>query len=399
MAGSAGVSLGDGPPPGSTASLRVANQRRVLAVVQNRPETGAFTQAEIARLTQLAPATVSKIVRELSAAGIVETTAGAGRRGTTVEMTLAAGLIAGIDFGHRHIRVAFGDLTGQVIAESHRPISPTHPYREGLTAADEMLRQLLADHHLSADDVLTVGMGIPAPIGSDGRVVSSSILPGWVGVRAEEVAGSHLGKPVYVDNDANLGALAEHRRGAGVGHSCMVYIKVSSGVGSGLIINGELFHGGGGSAGEIGHLTVDENGPICRCGSRGCLEAYCSVDVVSQMLAAQHPSATFPELVAAAAAGDPSVSRAIEDVGRHLGWGVAMLANLINPTCVVVGGDMAQAGQLLLDSTRSSLRRHALGHVGGEVSLTLSALGDRSSVVGALLTALDRTVLALPGSP
>jgi len=160
--------------------------------------------------------------------------------------------------------------------------------------------------------------------------------------------------------------------------------------------SGSAFGGGGGTAGEIGHLTVDSNGPICRCGSRGCLEAYTSVSTVADLLSHQHPGASMASLVAAAHAGDVAVRRAFEDVGTHLGWGVAMLANLINPSALVIGGDMAQAGDFLLEPVREGVRRHALASVSSTLQMSVSSLGDRSGVIGALLLALDHTELALP---
>ncbi|MGH3447596.1 MAG: ROK family protein, partial [Nocardioidaceae bacterium] len=340
-------------------------------------------------------ATVSNIVKVLSDAGLVETEAGAGRRGTTVRVARSAGLVAGVDFGHRHVRLALGDLSGTIVAETRRELSPTHTSAEGLDSVDEMLHTLLGAANATWEQVLSVGMGLPAPIGAEGLVTSSSILPGWVGVNAEEVVADHLGKPVHIDNDANLGALAEHRRGAGVGHETMVYLKISSGVGAGIIINGQLFYGGAGTAGEIGHLTIDANGPVCRCGSRGCLEAYASVGMVKEMLAGQYPDASFLQIVEAARSGDTAPLRVIEDAGSHLGWGMAMVANLINPTCLVVGGDMAQAGELLLGPIGTGIRRHALGSVSATMQIVTSHLQDRSSVVGALLLALDRTGLPL----
>ena len=385
------------PAGGSTAALRVANQRRVIDALRNRVGAASITQADIARTAQLAPATVSNIVRELVGAGVVETISGPGR-GTAVRISRRAGLIAGLDIGHRHLRMAIGDLAGSLLAEHRLPLAPDHPFEQGLDMAEEMLSTLLAEVHAERHDVLSVGMGLPAPIDAAGLVAAASILPGWVGVDARAQAAARFGCPVHLDNDANLGALAEHRIGAGSGHDCMVYLKVSSGVGAGLILDGRLFHGGGGTAGEIGHLTVDENGPICRCGSRGCLEAYTSVSTVADLLSQQHPNASMKRLVAAAQAGDVAVRRAFEDVGSHLGWGVAMLANLINPTALVIGGDMAQAGEFLLESVRDGVRRHALASVSSTLSLTLSSLGDRSGVMGALLLALDHTELALPAA-
>ncbi len=319
-------------------------------------------------------------------------------RGTAVRISRQAGLIAGLDIGHRHLRVAVGDLGGSVLTENRLPLAADHPYEQGLDMAEDMLDKLLSELHGSRGDVLALGMGLPAPIDAAGLVAAASILPGWVGVDAQAVASDRFGCPVHLDNDANLGALAEHRLGAGAGHDCMVYLKVSSGVGAGLILDGRLFHGGGGTAGEIGHLTVDENGPICRCGSRGCLEAYTSVNTVADLLSHQHPGASMAALVEAARGGDVAVRRAFEDVGTHLGWGVAMLANLINPSALVIGGDMAQAGDFLLESVRDGVRRHALASVSSTLTMSVSSLGDRSGVIGAMLLALDHTELALPAA-
>ena len=394
---SSSLSPAPGPAaPGSTASLRAANSRRIIELLRGADDPAAVTQADIARSTQLAPATVSNIVRELSAAGLLETTAGAGRRGTTVRIAREAGLVAGVDIGHRHVRVAVGDLGGDIVAEAHSELAPTHPYDEGLAQVDKLLTSVLDEVRAPRSQVLTIGMGLPAPIGASGRVVSSSILPGWGGVHAADAAVEALGAPVHVDNDANLGALAEHRRGAGVGHPFLVYVKVSSGVGGGIVLDGEIFRGGAGTAGEIGHLTVDENGPVCRCGSRGCLEAYSSVTTVKDLLADRHPDASFAEIVSAARSGDTGALRVIEDAGRHLGWGVAMLVNLLNPTCLVIGGDMAQAGDLLIEALRGRLRRLAIGTVGDDLVIRTAELGERSSVVGAVLLAADRTELRLP---
>jgi predicted NBD/HSP70 family sugar kinase len=382
--------------PGSTSSLRVANQQRVVAALQAADPGAVLTQADIARATRLAPATVSNIVRELQAAGFVETTAGAGRRGTTVRISRNAGLVLGVDFGHQHVRVAVSDLTGTIIAETTRRISPSHGHLEGLESACELRDELLAGLGVAGSAVLAIGLGLPAPISADGLVVSSSILPGWVGVKAVAVASERLGRPVIIDNDANLGALGEHRLGAGRGHPCMVYLKVSSGLGAGIIVNGGVFRGGGGTAGEIGHLTFDEAGPVCRCGNRGCLEAYTSVTHVLDLLAVQHPHATFAEIVAFARGADTAARRVVEDVGWQLGWGMAMVANLVNPTCVVVGGEMAQAGDMLLDAIRAGMRRHALGSPANTMELRTAQLGDRASVLGAVLLALATVQPALP---
>ncbi|GAA3545232.1 ROK family transcriptional regulator [Nocardioides daeguensis] len=378
--------------PGSTASLRTANQRRVLDVL--RTATGGeaatvFTQAELARATGLARATVSNIVRDLGRAGLVDTEAGSGRRGSAVRLSEGAGIVAGVDFGHSHLAVAIGDLTGRVLAEERRAIPPDFPHEEALALAVAMTDQLRP----AGATLRHVGLGLPAPV-TDGVVQSAAIFPGWRSVDARRVGSAAFGSPVDVENDANLGALAEHRIGVGRGADSSVFVKISSGVGAGIILRNELFQGTAGSAGEIGHLTFDEQGPMCRCGSRGCLETYTSVQAVQGLLAGQLPGADLDEIIATAQTGDVSARRALEDAGLHLGWGLAAVVNLMNPSVVVIGGDMARAGELLLESVRIGLRRHALDTL-ALTPVVASRLGERASLLGAVLLAAERTELLI----
>lgn len=382
-----------GPSPGSPSALRSANQRRVLDVLRGRdPEAkpdGPHTQAELARLTGLAPATVSNIVRELTTAGLLEIEPGAGRRGTTLQLSASAGLVAGIDFGHSHVAVAIGDLAGRVLAETRTPLRATHTSDEGLDVAHRLLEQLLAD--LPGAVIRAVGMGLPAPV-SDGLVRSSAILPGWVGVDALAAVSERFALPAYVDNDANLGAVAEQRVGAANGCRTAVFVKVSSGIGAGLVIEGEIFRGSSGTAGEIGHLTLDEQGPVCRCGSRGCLEAYAASGTAVAMMQDQMPGAGIDDVIEAARHGNVSALRVFEDAGLHLGWGLAMVTNLINPGVILIGGDMSLAGELLLESARLGLRRHVLAGT-TTTPVLVAALGERAPMIGALTLAIDATDL------
>lgn len=376
--------------PGSAGSLKVANQRRVLAVLLDRG-IGPASQADISRETGLAAGTVSAIVRELASAGIVDTVPGSGRRGTSVRIARGAGLVAGVDFGHSHVAVALAEMSGEVLAESRQQIASGHSHHEGLSLAHTMLADLLADAGADHGALRNIGMGLPAPI-SDNVVMSSAILPGWVGVNAQDEARSTFGVDVLIENDANLGALAEHRHGHGLGHDNIVFVKVSSGVGAGLILDGKLFRGSAGTSGEIGHLTLDEQGPLCRCGSRGCLEAYAATGTALQMMADQMPGSDVGAIIEAAQQGNVSALRVFEDAGLHLGWGLATVTNLINPDVILVGGDMAHAGELLLESARLGLRRHVLAGT-STTPVLVAALGDRASMIGALVLAIDATDL------
>ena len=383
--------------PGSTASLRAANQRRVLDVLLDH---STATQAEIARETGLAAGTVSSIVRELAAAEIVSTVAGAGRRGTEVRLARGAGLVGAVDFGHSHVAVALGDMRGRVLGERTHRLPAAYDVEKGLGHAGDLLDQLLQEAGKQRADVRNLGMGLPCPI-ADGVVMSSAIMPEWVGLNARDLAQTRLGIPVHLDNDANLGALGEHRRGVGRGHANVVFVKVSSGVGAGLILDHQIFRGSHGIAGEIGHLTFDEQGPLCRCGSRGCLEAYAATGPALAMMADQMPAgdhddvtgrAGIDAVIEAAQSGNVAARRVFEDAGLHLGWGLATITNLLNPGVIAIGGDMSHAGDLLLDSARVGLRRHGLAGA-ASTPVRVAQLGDRSSIVGGLMLAIDATDL------
>ncbi len=376
--------------PSSATSLRLANQRRVLATLLEHG-SAVVTQADLIRETGLAAGTVSSIVRDLASHDIVTTVPGSGRRGTTVGLARGAGLAVGVDFGHRHLAVVLGNMAGQVLGEARVRIDVSLTHEVGLARAEQLLEELLATLGAARSEVRSIGMGLPAPI-TDDLVLASAILPAWEGLNVRESAAEALGAVVHVENDANLGALAEHRRGLGRGHDNVVFVKVSSGVGAGLILDGHIFHGSNGTAGEIGHLTLDERGPLCRCGSRGCLEAYAATGSALAMMAEQLPGAGIDDIITAARSGNVSALRVFEDAGIHLGWGLAAVTNLINPGVILVGGDMSHAGDLVLDSARLGLRRHVLAGA-ATTPVLVASLGDRASSLGALQLAIEATDL------
>jgi len=379
---------------GSQASLREANRRRVLQALR---AAGSLTQAELARQTGLSPATVSNIVRDLAEAGILDVTptARSGRRAQAVSLGRGVGVAIGIDFGHRHLRVAIGDLGHEVIAEHTQPLPPDHGADQGLTSATSLIDELLAATGLTRAEVRGVGLGLPAPIDAGtGAVGSTSILPGWVGVPAAEVMSERLGLRVHVDNDANLGALGEVVWGAARGCSEAAYLKVATGIGAGLIIGGRLHRGVAGTAGEVGHTTIDEHGRVCRCGNRGCLETFVGAPHLLELLRASHgPNLTLHDVIDLAGEGDAGCRRVIADAGRHLGVAVANLCNLLNPERIVVGGDLAQAGDLLLYPLRDVVSRFAIPSAAAALCVCTGVLGERAEVLGALALALSESDL------
>ncbi|WP_207974589.1 ROK family transcriptional regulator [Parafrankia sp. BMG5.11] len=374
-------------PPGSQSSLRAANRDRVLGVLRRE---GSLAQAEIARLTGLSPATVSNIVGELRESGDVDArpAVSGGRRAVRVSLSRRSGVVIGLDFGHRHLRVAIGDLAHEVLAEDVVDIDVDHQAQEGIATAGRLVDDLLGRLTVDRADVVGVGMGLPGPIDAvTGAVGSSAILPGWVGVPAAAQMSERLGLPVRVDNDANLGALAELHWGAGQGVRDLAYLKASTGVGSGLVIDGRVHRGGAGTAGEIEHTTLDENGSVCRCGNRGCLETIVGTSVLLESLRTSHgPDLTVRGMIDRAVAGDAGCARVVSDAGRAIGNAAANLCNLLNPQMIVVGGDLAAAGETLLEPMRQVVHRFAVP--AAVPTIVAGVLGERAEVLGALALVL-----------
>jgi predicted NBD/HSP70 family sugar kinase len=381
---------------GSLESLRELNRRRVLQVLGT---SGPTSRAEIARRTGLSRSTISSLVTDLLGSGLVtevddgERTAPSvqgGRPPVLVALDRSAGVALGIDFGHHHLRVAVADLGHTVLAQASAEREPDRRASDDLDAAIGLVDRVLAEAGADRGQVLGAGMGLPAPIDrASGTVGASALLPGWVAVRAGAELERRLGLPVQVDNDANLGALAEWTWGAGRDCGELAYIKVSSGIGAGLVVGGRLFRGASGTAGEIGHTTVDENGPVCRCGNRGCLEVVAGGPAILELLRPlRGRGLALTDVLTLAAGGDLGARRVLGDAGRQIGIAVANLCNLFNPERVVVGGTLGQAGNVLLDPMREAVRRGAIRAAAETATIVPGQLGERAEVLGALALVL-----------
>jgi predicted NBD/HSP70 family sugar kinase len=365
--------------------------RIVSALVQ----AGALSRAELARRTALAASTVTSVVSELQADGLlVEPATPAhpparstiGRPPILIGLHRRAGIAAGIDFGKRHVRVVLSDLAHTILAERHQALEDDLPAAEAIALAGHLLDQARAEAGVEHAEIVGVGMGLPGPIRlPSGELGDFTILPGWVGVHAAQAVGDALGHAVVVGNDANVGALAEWMWGAGRGADPIAYVKAATGVGAGFVIDGKPFLGAGGTAGEIGHTVIDPHGPICRCGNRGCLETLAGAPAVLAALHKIHgEELTLADAIAHARQGDVGCRRAIADAGVAIGTAVATLCNLFNPRRIVVGGDLGAAGDLLLEPLRESLRRGAIRSAAEDVEIVQGALGERAEALGAV---------------
>ena len=386
-----------GAPPGALRSLRDRNRGKVVDVLRRRRH---MSRADIARLTGLSRTTVSSIVSDLQDSGLVVEVGAAdgeepqrGRPGVLLALEPGAGTALGVDFGHTHLRVALADLSTRVLAERHTAIDVDRGGADALDAAADLVSEVIAEAGVERGGIVAAGMGLPGPVDlATGELGAASILPGWAGLRPARELEDRIRIPIAVDNDANLGALGELTLGAAQGASDIVYIKLASGIGAGIVCGGRLHRGASGIAGEIGHVLVNPDGPICRCGNRGCLETAAAAPALLALLTpALGEDATMPAMLAASEAGHPGARRVLADAGRSVGRAAADLVNALNPELIVIGGELGAAGAPLLDGLRESIDRYALPAAARAVEVRAGVLGERAAVLGALALVIGDT--------
>ena len=302
--------------PGSQTSLREANRARIVSAVQQR---GSLTQVELAGVTGLSPATVSNIVKELTSAGVLHTapTSRSGRRAQQVTLARNLGLVAGMHFGTRSLRVALSDVAHRIVAEQRMPLPPDHRADQGLERAALLLTEMVDSVDAALSEVLAVGVGVPAPVDVRTGQMSSPRHAPRVGRRRGAAAARATGWACPCTSTTTPTSARSPRSGSvpRAGKQHVVYVRASHGVGGGLVLGGEVFHGRVGAAGEIGHTTIDDHGPVCRCGNRGCLEMYVGAPVLLDMLRPSHGNLTLRDVIARAEAGDAGCRRVIADAG------------------------------------------------------------------------------------
>jgi len=372
---------------------------------------GGISRVEIARRMGLTRAAVSSIVKDLLATEVIREAerinVRSGRPPIVLEINPKGGYVVGVDFGATHLSVILADLSSRILEETEIPFNIQQGPKTGLEQSDRLVREMLAKTGLGLKDVLAFGVGVPGPIVSEaGMVLAPPIMPGWDRFPIRDTLENWWGSPVSLNNDAELGVLGEWAAGAGRGERNLAYIKVGTGIGCGLLLDGQIYRGVTGSAGEIGHLTIDENGPLCNCGNQGCLEALASGWAITRQareavqkgqrteLASIRPveGITVREVAAAARKGDLLSQQILGQAGIHIGIALAGLVNLFNPGMVIIGGGMAQAGDILLEPIRQTVQRRSLPAATRVVRITTAMLGRRSSSLGAVIQALTITL-------
>lgn len=382
---------------GSLSSLRELNRLKIVDFLRLN---GTASRAHLARRTGLSRSTVSTLVSDLLRRGLVvereDDSGGNGRPGRPAALLAldpSAGAAVGVDFDHDRVGVAVSDLSRQVLAEVWAPWDVDHDATGALDLAAERIDCILAEAGIERDRLLGAGMALAGPIDHErGALHPSAVLPGWADVDAAQELEDRLGVRTYVENDANCGALAEVTLGAGRNARFAAYVSISSGIGAGIVVDGRPYRGHAGTAGEIGHVVVNPQGPICRCGNRGCLETLASSQALVRLVQAsrdeREADLTVREVIELAKGGDAGSRRAIGDAGQVVGGVVAGLVNLFSPEMVVVGGDLGEAGDLLLDPLRDAVLRDALPAAANELRIVAGELGERANLLGALALVL-----------
>lgn len=361
-----------------------------------------MSRAELARHTSLSPSTVSAIVNDLLSTGLVkEARAGisnGGRRPIMLKFQDQSSSILGVELGATHVSCVLTDLRCNVRASWSAP-APVRDQPEAALAKMTMgIRSVLDADGLEPSQVLGIGVAVPSPVDEarPGELLPL-IVPKWEGYNIAKHLEDNFERPVLVDNDANLGALAELWWGAGSSADDLAYIKVATGVGAGLIINGRIFRGSGGIAGEIGHTSIDPKGPRCICGLHGCLTTLIGTPALLEQAKEElrasgsdrPPPASIDELVNAALRGDPLTADLIREAGGKLGIGIANMLNLLNPRTVIIGGGISRAGDLLLDSVRRTIRGLSLPASISNAEIRATTLNEWGIAVGAATLVLQ----------
>ena len=313
------------------------------------------------------------------------------------------GPILGIDIGGTKLAVAVATSAGEVLSERRAASRAREGPGAMIGRAVDMAREAVAEAGLEMNGIAAIGVGCGGPLDPWRGIVHNALNnPGWIEVPLVEAIESEFRRPTYLDNDANAAALAEHRFGVGRGIRDLVYLTISTGVGGGLILDGRLYHGVNGNAGELGHISVDvAGGRPCHCGSIGCLEAYCSgTNIAARFLEAAGDGETSVlagrakvsarDVADAARDGDRLARRVWDTTTTLLGGGIVSIVHAFNPRLVVLGGGVTNAGDLLFEPVRRVVSERAMTWLSEPVNIVPAELGDRAGVLGAVAVALDR---------
>ncbi|MEO3804952.1 ROK family protein [Nonomuraea sp. B1E8] len=400
-------------PGGPLSQLRRGHEELVLGLLRKH---GPLSRGELGRRCGLSRTTLYDILAELVAGGAVvtaserETPRGRGRPAETLTLNPDAGQAIGIDFARRGLHVAAINLAHEIVGSASEPHDADLPWEQRVELAGRLVGSLTGGT-LSLGALSAIGVGVVGPVGdpvgdaAGDPAVDAAVDPVQDPEEdgAREPAGPHpaqvllrerFGVPVLLDNNTRLAALGEAIWGAAAGVRDVLYLRLSHGVGGGLVVGGSLHRGAYGLSGEFGHITVDQDGARCDCGGTGCLETIASIRaVLDAYRAAGGRAGDVPELAKAARAGDAAALAVLDGVGAGVGGVLAALCNAIGPSVIVVGGELAEAGSALMDPIERELRAHVMPISRHRVSLRRATLGEVAGALGGIALVLHESPL------
>jgi len=367
-----------------------------------------ISRAEISRLMNLSRSTVTEIIKELLQTGFVAEVgigeSNGGRKPIVLEFQDDAKVILGIDIGATHVSVALTNLRGKLLLWKEKKFAVREDPHGTLQLIEELCKECLSTFKLGSSMLLSIGVSVPSPVDPiRPEYLSETIIPAWHGKSGLEKLREKYGVPVYLDNDANLGALAEHWWGAGKNVNDLIFVKLSNGIGAGYIMGGKLYRGSKGIAGEMSHMPIDPNGRLCGCGLRGCLATVVSAWALQERvktLANLYPNSSLLNsslsiivIEDAALAGDPLATQVVLEAANYLTIAVTSLVNLLNPDMIIIGGSLSRLGDLVLKPIQAKMDATALVSSVSKTQLRTSMLGSKGIAIGAATLAIEQAFM------
>lgn len=378
------------------SSISENNRSRILQCLYHN---GICSRAQIAKAIELTPAAITKITAKLLAQDVIEETGDMegdkNRRSIGLNLNCAKYHVIGVKFARSLVQIAVFDLKCNRISLTDLPTVSEEHIPETVEQIRTTVRQLIAND----SSIVAVGMAVPGPyLVEAGHTALVSSMQGWRQVNFIHEFDKAFDVPVFVEQDARAGALAQFLFNPEFSEGSLAYYLLGEGIGLGIIDNGSIYYGAHGTATEVGHISIDVNGKPCDCGNVGCLERYCSANAIHERLNAEPTivpgSATMTHAQACAAlfakadAGDETAGRLVREIARYVGYGAVTIINAFNPTHIVLGDIVAQAGQTLLDEVRKVVLERTIPEVGHDTEITLSTLPTDATVTGAAAVAI-----------
>lgn len=367
-----------------------------------------ISRAEISRQLGLSRSTVTEIIKELLSTGLITEVgigkSNGGRKPIILEFQDNAKVILGIDIGATHVSIALTNLRGELLVWKEKDF-PVRDDPEGTyNLIDQLCQECFLSINYSYDKLLSIGVAVPSPVDPiHPEYLSESILPAWHGKSGLERLKEKFNVPVYMDNDANLGALAEHWWGVGKKVNDLVYIKISNGIGAGYILGGKLYRGAKGIAGEMSHMPIDPFGRLCGCGLRGCLATVISAWALKERvytLSKLYPDSywvyqnfTIKDLENHALNGDRLALQVVSEATTYLTSAITSLVNLLNPELIILGGSLSRLGDLIIKPIQEKIDATALVSSVTKTKLVVSALGAKATAIGAATLAIEQAFI------